>query len=232
MRFVVLSDMHGDLAYVDRLDAEFASADGVIFGGDFARFNEPETGLPALRKLLEKHDSVFAVPGNCDEPDFLERLEAEDVSVQGGLVFRDGLVFAGSGGALKFTGATPNERTDEELVSDFALALSQQDGDGGSAWPNMIAVMHQPPKDTACDMISGGIHVGSLLLREFIEKVRPLAVVTGHLHESAGIDSIGGSVVINPGSLAEGRYALLELERASDGAWSVAKAELREIPPD
>lgn len=232
MRFVVLSDMHGDMGYIDRLDDEFKACDGVIFGGDFARFNEASTGLPALKKLIEKHDSVFAVLGNCDEPDFLEKLEEEDACVQGELVFRDGLVFAGSGGALKFTGTTPNERSDEELLSDLRLAFSQQEKQENVSWPNMIAIMHQPPKDTACDMISGGVHVGSVLLRDFIEKVQPLAVVTGHIHESAGIDSVGSTVVINPGSLAEGRYAVLEVVCDGNGKWVVEKAELKEIPSD
>ncbi|MBR5867062.1 MAG: metallophosphoesterase family protein, partial [Spirochaetaceae bacterium] len=87
MKFVVLSDMHGDLAYIDQLDEVISSSDGIIFGGDFTRFNEPETGLPALKKLVKKHESIFAVLGNCDEPDFIEKLEEEDISVQGSLVF-------------------------------------------------------------------------------------------------------------------------------------------------
>ena len=229
MKFVVLSDMHGDLAYIDQLDEVISSSDGIIFGGDFTRFNEPETGLPALKKLVKKHESIFAVLGNCDEPDFIEKLEEEDISVQGSLVFYEGLVFAGSSGALKFTGTTPIERTDEELVSDFNIAFSEQKEGETVLWPNMIAVMHQPPKDTACDMITGGIHVGSQKLREFIETVKPLAVVTGHIHESAGIDNIGSTVVINPGSLAEGKYAVLEVAKNNKNEWTVIKSELKEI---
>lgn len=232
MRFLVVSDIHGDMAYVNKLDTEFAEADGVLFGGDFARFKEPETALPALKTLLDKHESLFAVVGNCDEPDFLEELEKADVSVQGGLVFRDGLVFAGSGGALKFTGVTPNERTDEELVSDLSLAMHSQAESVDGRWPNMIAIVHQPPKDTACDIVSGGVHVGSPLLRDFIEKVQPLVVVTGHIHESFAVDRIDSTVVMNPGSLAEGRYGVLEVEKGEDGLWSVTKAELCEIPSD
>ena len=46
MRFLVLSDIHGDIAALEKLDEEFAAADAVLFAGDFARFNEPDTGLP------------------------------------------------------------------------------------------------------------------------------------------------------------------------------------------
>ena len=90
--------------------------------------------------------------------------------------------------------------------------------------------MHQPPKDTCCDIVSAGFHVGSPLLRQFIEQVQPLIVVTGHIHESAGIDHIGRTVVVNPGSLAEGKYAVVELIRENNG-WQVGSTLLKEIIP-
>ena len=52
--------------------------------------------------------------------------------------------------------------------------------------------------------------------------------MTGHIHESAGIDKIGDSTVINPGALMEGKYALAELEK-TDGKWVVKSAELRSL---
>ena len=100
---------------------------------------------------------------------------------------------------------------------------------GEGEWGNLIAIMHNPPKDTKCDTISGGVHVGSPLLRKFIENYKPLAVVTGHIHESAGISEIGETTVINPGSLSEGKYGWVEAEKDSDGKWSVTKAELLTI---
>ena len=61
MKFVVLSDMHGDLAYIDQLDEVISSSDGIIFGGDFTRFNEPETGLPALKKIVKNFKIVLTI---------------------------------------------------------------------------------------------------------------------------------------------------------------------------
>jgi len=227
MKFLVLSDIHGDVDALDRLDGQFKVADGVLFGGDFAKFEHTETALPVLEKLCAKHEVVFSVLGNCDEPDFIEKIEEKDISVEGSLVYHEGLAFAGSGGGSKFTGSTPYERTEDELLSDFALVENNDDGaDEKGRWNNLILIMHNPPKDTKCDMISNGMHVGSEKLRAFIEKTCPLAVITGHIHESVGIDKIGGSTVINPGSLAEGKYAWLEVEKDADGLWSVTKAEL------
>ena len=121
-----------------------------------------------------------------------DQLEEKDISVEKALVQHEGLIIAGSGGGSKFTGTTPFERSDEELFSDFSLITEQ----GEEALDNLVAIMHNPPKDTECDMIPGGIHVGSEKLRAYIEKRTPFLVVTGHIHESAGIDKIGETTVI------------------------------------
>ena len=37
MRFLVISDIHGEVEKLDKLDGEFAKADGVLFLGDFTK---------------------------------------------------------------------------------------------------------------------------------------------------------------------------------------------------
>lgn len=222
MRFLILSDIHGDKNYIEKIDEEFAKADAVLFAGDFAEMNKPETGLTILNTLVKKHDTIFSVIGNCDEPAFLDELENLDVSVEKDIIYRDGLVLSGSGGTLKFTLTTPNEKTDEEMLSELNLAAEVKDAS------NMILVLHHPPIDTNCDKITSGIHVGSKLFRKFIEEHQPLAVICGHIHESAGIDYIGKTLVINPGALMEGHYAVMEIEKQND-AWKITNQELKEI---
>ncbi len=224
MKFLLISDLHGEIKILDKLDEEFKKADAVLFAGDFAKFNHPETGLPALEKLCRKHDTIFSVIGNCDEADFIEELEKRDISVHKSLARFEGLLICGSSGGSEFTHTTPFERSDEELVSDFKLIQEQ----GGTDWNNLIAIMHNPPKDTDCDKISAGAHVGSPLLRKFIDEYQPLAVLTGHIHESAGICKCGNTTVINPGALCDGKYAWLEVEK-SDGKFFVKDAKLCSI---
>ncbi|MBP5251703.1 MAG: metallophosphoesterase family protein, partial [Treponema sp.] len=221
MNFLVISDLHGNLDALDKLDEQFKKADAVLFAGDFTKFGDASTGLPALEKLKSKHDTIFSVIGNCDEPSMLEKIEEADMSVQKTLVNFEGLCFAGSGGGSKFTGETANERTDEELASDFDIITKQE----AAEWNNLIAVMHNPPKDTECDKVAPTVHVGSPLLKKFIDDYKPLAVITGHIHESAAICKAGNTTVINPGALLEGKYALMQVEK-KDGAWSVTGAEL------
>jgi Predicted phosphoesterases, related to the Icc protein len=226
MKFLVLSDMHGNIPVLDTLDAEFHAADAVLFAGDFAEFKRTETGSPALEALCKKHETIFAVIGNCDEPDFLKELEKKDISVENTLVYHEGLCFAGSGGGSKFTGTTPNERSDEELLADLDIVADTKDGTGADGWNNLICIMHNPPKDTKCDAVNPSLHAGSPLLRKFIEDQAPLAVVTGHIHEGAAVDTINNTVIINPGALADGRYAVLEVEKDA-GSWKVTRAELK-----
>lgn len=231
MKFLILSDIHGDLDNLDKLDSRFKDADCVLFGGDFAKFEHEETGKPVLEKLLKKHENIFSVIGNCDNPDFLSEIENSDISVEGTLAFYEGIAICGSGGGTKFTGTTPFERDEDEILSDYNVVenSSAECGDENGHWSNLVLIMHNPPKDTECDKIPNGIHVGSEKLRAYIEKRTPFLVVTGHIHESAGISKIGDTTVINPGSLAEGKYGWVEAQKDSSGKWSVTKAELLEV---
>ncbi len=224
MKFLVISDLHGSIETLDRMEEQFKEADAVIFAGDFAKFGCEETGLPSLEKLCLKHDVIFSVIGNCDNPSFIEEIEKRDISVEKQLVMYEGLAFAGSGGGSKFTGTTPNEKTEEELAEDFKIITKQ----GKQEWKNLIVITHNPPKDTECDKLENGIHVGSKLMRDFIEDYKPLVVVCGHIHESAGICTLGNTLVINPGALLEGKYAFLEIKK-ENGEWKVTDTKLMSL---
>ena len=84
-----------------------------------------------------------------------------------------------------------------------------------------MLVSHNPPKDTACDIIPGGIHVGSTAVREFLEEAQPDICLCGHIHEARAMDRVGRTLVVNPGMLAQGGYVLL---RSNSGQLS---AELK-----
>lgn len=223
MRFLLISDAHGSVENIERLESEFRESDAVIFAGDFARFGAPETGRPVLEKMASMHDTIFSVIGNCDEPGFLAETEDADINVEGTLAVHGGLSFIGAGGGTKFSGDTPFERTEEEILSDFSIL----DSAGVVSGENLVLIMHNPPKDTDCDRIPAGVHVGSQKLRELIERLGPLLVVTGHIHESAGICRVGNSTVVNPGALLEGKYAVAEI-RGEGGEWKVS-AELKSL---
>ena len=78
-----------------------------------------------------------------------------------------------------------------------------------------IALIHQPPKDTEVD-IADGQHVGSEAVRDLFTNSEFDLAVTGHIHESRGIDSLEGTKVVNPGPVMQGFYAVLETNGDTD----------------
>ena len=47
-------------------------------------------------------------------------------------------------------------------------------------------------------------------MRAFIEEHQPEVCITGHIHESAGVDRIGRTVVVNAGALRDGGYIVVD----------------------
>jgi len=93
-----------------------------------------------LDKLVTCHDEIYAVLGNCDEPNFIEELENAGINAECSLNYTDGIAIVGSGGGSKFTGKTPNERTEEDLQSDFNILNQENFGDSLS---NVILISHK-----------------------------------------------------------------------------------------
>jgi Icc-related predicted phosphoesterase len=75
--------------------------------------------------------------------------------------------------------------------------------------------LHAPPLNTNLDIapeldenlgivMKAGqpsmVHVGSLAVRQAIEKYKPLLSLHGHIHESKAVETLGRTICINPGS--------------------------------
>lgn len=97
----------------------------------------------------------------------------------------------------------PARRT--PTIADALAALAE------TARPaETVFVLHSPPRDTRCDVIGAGLHVGSRAIRRFIEDTQPPLVLSGHIHESprmtsAWRDRIGRTIVVNPGQFGTSR---------------------------
>jgi Icc-related predicted phosphoesterase len=59
-----------------------------------------------------------------------------------------------------------------------------------------ILVAHPPPRGTL-DRVMGRFHAGSLRMARLVCKTAPAVMICGHIHESAGIDRIGATLVVN-----------------------------------
>ncbi|MEZ0290278.1 MAG: hypothetical protein ABWJ42_04235, partial [Sulfolobales archaeon] len=77
----------------------------------------------------------------------------------------------------------------------------------------IIILSHHPPSSSKTDLAQRIFHIG---LREFNQLYTSHRIVLhmhGHVHESPGWEFIGETLVVNPGALKHGRYALIDLEK-------------------
>jgi len=65
-----------------------------------------------------------------------------------------------------------------------------------------------------CDKAYNGEHIGSKAIRRVIEYYKPLAVFSGHVHESRCVDKVGNTIVVNPGPVSMGFYSVAKLQDA------------------
>jgi uncharacterized protein len=88
---------------------------------------------------------------------------------------------------------TPYELPDEELERRIERGFVEISG-----FRVVIFCPHAPPARTACDRLSSGEHVGSEVIRAFVEREQPDLVLFGHIHEARASDRIGRSQIANP----------------------------------
>ncbi|MBI2583739.1 MAG: metallophosphoesterase [Candidatus Aenigmarchaeota archaeon] len=71
-----------------------------------------------------------------------------------------------------------------------------------------VYMMHSPPFNTNLDMISSRAHVGSVAIRNFIEKNQPLITLHGHIHETVEmsgdfVEKMGRTICASSGNFPE-----------------------------
>ena len=210
MNILGLTDIHGHLKALQDMDGMIQAADLILLVGDITNFGR-QAEIESILTALEPHGKkILAVSGNCDYPEVDVCLTDRNINLHSASVIVDGIGFLGLGGSLITPFGTPNEMSEDEIESCLDRAYARLESD-----MPFVLVSHQPPHDTRCDRLASGMHVGSRSVRNFIEKRRPLACFTGHIHESVGTDWIGATPIINPGPLGRGFYAFAEISRQS-----------------
>ncbi len=209
MRILATTDFHGhDQAFhMTSAKAIESHADVVAVCGDVTHFGSMERVSELLNLLREAPCVVLFIPGNCDPPQ-LAKEEVEGLKLIHGKCERVRSVdFLGVGGSSPSPFNTPFELGEVELAGILEEAYKHCESGG-----KLVLVSHDPPKDTKVDMTCNGEHVGSSSVREFIERVNPTIVLCGHIHEAAGVDRIGDTILVNPGPARHGRFALVDLD--------------------
>lgn len=204
--WLTFGDLHDSTANISKIP-DIEAAAGIIVSGDLTQLGgvlEAEKVFAALAALQKP---VLAQTGNMDKPEIDAWLTGKGVNIHAQVVAitPDVAVF-GIGGSTPTPFNTPTEYPESAYGEWLEKCWLE-----ASRYPTQILVSHNPPKDTKCDIIASGAHVGSVAAREFIEKRQPALCICGHIHEARATDQIGKTLVINPGMLSEGGYAKITI---------------------
>ncbi|MEM1607419.1 MAG: metallophosphoesterase [Candidatus Bathyarchaeia archaeon] len=215
MKMIVGTDFHGFKPAFDFLAREAIGrcADAIIICGDITNFGTVENAKNLLSMLSSVNIPCFFVPGNCDPPSIITLDFNSLKCIHGRSILFGDLLLIGIGGSPITPFNTFFEMSEEEIFEVLQKCLKTI-GDEARGSHEMLVVSHSPPKNTKLDRTAFGLHVGSESLRRFIEEYKPLAVVCGHIHEAKGKDSIGRTLIVNPGPARHGNYIILSVEKS------------------
>ncbi len=203
MNILAVADIHGDLEklyrLVDGIEKEGKRPDLVLIAGDLTPFGPGSLVKPIEAKLKELSRYVLAVPGNEDPEEV--RKAMRDMDIHGKTVKLNDVTVIG------FEGARWISSDEGVFISYDPIHETLKKAEG-----KKILLTHVPPFDTEADRLWTGQHAGSPFLRSLVEEYQPDLVICGHIHESRGVDRIKKSTILNPGALADGYAAWIEMK--------------------
>lgn len=214
MRILALADIHGSPqgeSTVRRLAAQ-TSPDLLAIAGDLTG----QTGIRSTRDMLAGLAvPAFIVPGNMDP-------RAANASLTVGKARNIDLEKA-QVGQFSFVGFGGNTVWEAERRANPAELEAIEKKVGRLVGPMTVFLTHVPPFGHLDSVpvppaFSPGSgleeHIGSHFMRRLEERFRPVLVISGHVHESRGIERECPTMHVNPGPARNGFGALIELEPA------------------
>ena len=197
MKILFFSDIHSDLAALRRLLA--TEADAYFCAGDLVNMGE---SMAAAGEILRpKAGRTYIIPGNHESAEQIAAFcrEFGSIDLHGRSVELDGVHLAALGYSNLTPFHTPGEYTEAEIAARLAPLAPLKP---------LVLVCHCPPKETALDRASEGLHFGSPSIRSFVDSVQPARFFCGHIHEAAGAETMLGQT---PGMNLGKRGYLLDL---------------------
>jgi uncharacterized protein len=215
MYWIVVGDIHESAGLLGRIPG-VGQAEALILSGDLTNRGGASKAAHVLDAAFRANARVLAQVGNMDKPALTEHLAARGINIhREARLLAPGLALMGVGYSTPTPFGTPAEAPEEDMAAWLAeahakaKALAGPLGEGGG---RILAVLHNAPHDTTLDLLPGGLHVGSTAVRAFLEREQPAVCVCGHIHEAVGETRLGRCHVLNPGLLAEGGYARVDLK--------------------
>jgi Icc-related predicted phosphoesterase len=164
---------------------------------------------------------VYLIPGEDDAPftALITALQAHWGT--GRLVLAHRAVHAlPSGDAVAgFGGLLTEARDDARLLLHFPDWMAQNAFENLAAFSSVfrearrrIFLFAMPPRAATLDL-QGDAHTGDSTLNTIIKTYKPHLVCSGGSDGTRGVEVVDGALVVRPGSLVEGSYAVVDLDR-------------------
>ncbi len=189
MRILAFSDLHMARNRAEAIAEAGSGADLVIGAGDYC---DMRRGLDDILGLLRGIEApMVLVPGNVESAAELRAAAPDDVHVlHGESVQIDDLAIFGLGYAVP-----------PPPFGDWSCNLSEAEAAEllGRCQRADVLISHSPPRGLG-DRTGSGESVGSIAVRDAIQRLQPALALCGHVHESWGARGrIGHSEVANLG---------------------------------
>lgn len=202
MRIYAAADLHGNSAHLAllRQGLRESQPDVLVLAGDILQYGR---GRDLMRVLGSIHLPVFYVRGNSD-PFCMERWAAATGNLRSlhlNPISFLGFHFVGVSGTIPLPFHTLVGWREPHTLGRLATLLHS----------HSILVTHTPPRG-CCDKVLGRFSAGSRGLARRIAEIAPRVVICGHIHEAAGFDRIGTTLVVNCALGAGRRGVLIALE--------------------
>ncbi len=202
--FIGIGDIHTDIGPLENIP-QLADASAIIVSGDLTNRGNADEAEAVFTQLHAIHPTVYAQIGNMDTPAVDTVLTNHNVNIHAKAIqLIPGVSLIGVGWSTPTPFNTPSEASEEQVAGWLETAYEQVNKND-----RLLLVSHTPPIATQVDCIGTDVHVGSMAVRQFIERVGPDVCLTGHIHESMNTDTIGNTTIVNPGMISSGGYAII-----------------------
>ncbi len=207
MKIISFGDVHMATRNLERMGEVMRDTELVIVSGDLTNFGGVDDARKVITDVRRACPSVLALPGNLDKREVIPFLENEGIALHGKGLVIDGIGIFGCGGSNITPFGTPMELSEDEIYTTLRAGY-----EAVREVRPLLMICHTPPYETKCDRIMSGKPVGSTAARQFIEEVKPEVCISGHIHESAGVDEIGPTKILNAGPFKGGGYIVVVAE--------------------
>ncbi|MBI2673390.1 metallophosphoesterase [Candidatus Woesearchaeota archaeon] len=189
MKILAFADVHGSMASIKKLKEKAEFADLLVCAGDISNWSTDTNKM--LKELSQIKKPLLMINGNHESDQELReqcKRYKNILFIHNATYEVDNYVFFGYGGG----GFSLEDEGFVSAAKKFKKTIKKSQ--------KVILITHAPPYNTRLDELPFSGHAGCKSIRDFIDEVKPILSISGHLHENFHIrQKIGETVLINPG---------------------------------